>query len=145
MSKSYGITPAYLAWKRAGSPGNVFCTACDCRAEPGHVHKVNQAAQVAIGVDGRRPGKRNEATPTGGIDPASIKGLLPAQQTDEAAAANSRQDPYTVTPEMRTWAQERVRKLKVSGALQIREDEKCEHKKYWLNCDLCQRTPKYMQ
>jgi len=32
---------------------------------------------------------------------------------------------YPVTPEMRTWAQERVRKLKASGALPVREDEKC--------------------
>jgi hypothetical protein len=90
MSKSYGITPAYLAWKKSGSPG-VFCLQCDQPAYPG-------------------------------------------------CHAGSH-----VTPEMRTWAQERVRKLKASGALQIREDEKCEHKKYWLNCALCQRTPKYMQ
>jgi hypothetical protein len=37
-SQSKGITPAYLAWKRAGSPGSVWCLLCDQPADADHVH-----------------------------------------------------------------------------------------------------------
>jgi hypothetical protein len=32
------VTKAYLSWRRAGSPGFVWCTTCDCPAGEGHVH-----------------------------------------------------------------------------------------------------------
>ncbi len=132
MSKSYGITPAYLAWKRAGSPGSVWCTPCDCPADENHVHKQGMSPEMLawrrrIGPDGRGTAKTEE-------DPL-----------DHVPVARGGNKVYPVTPEMQAWAQERVRKLKASGALPIREDEKCGHKKYWLNCDLCQRTSKYIQ
>jgi hypothetical protein len=38
MEGSKGITPAYLAWKRAGSPGFIWCLACDQAVGPEHTH-----------------------------------------------------------------------------------------------------------
>jgi len=32
----YGVTRAYLAWKKAGSPGSVWCRHCDTTADANH-------------------------------------------------------------------------------------------------------------
>jgi hypothetical protein len=111
MSKSYGITPAYLAWKRAGSPGSVWCTPCDCPADENQVHKGMSPEPEMLAWRRRiEPDGRGTAKTEG--DPL-----------DRVQVALGGNKVYPVTPELQAWTPERVRKLKAGGALQIREDD----------------------
>jgi hypothetical protein len=61
---SKGVTPNYLSWKRAGSKGGVYCTACDCPAGEGHVHvaedhEAKLVAEQLVEI-GERPEPKTE-------------------------------------------------------------------------------------